>query len=81
MRPPFTSPNPGKDAKVSPIEEVAVAVTGEDEFPLQELDLHYSVNGGREKVDLAAEGEGREAGRRHDACFRWKTSSSFRATS
>src|SRR5580698_5353323 len=41
---------PGKDAKVSPIEEVAVTVSGEDDYPLQELDLHYSVNGAPEKV-------------------------------
>ena len=72
---------PGKDAKVSPIEEVGVAVTGEDEYPLQELDLHYSVNGAPEKVVSHAEAEGREAGGRQRRCFRWKTSSSFRATS
>ncbi len=41
---------PARDAKVSPIEEVGVTVTGEDEFPLQALDLHYSVNGAPEKV-------------------------------
>ncbi|HVW85572.1 MAG TPA: hypothetical protein VHB50_12870, partial [Bryobacteraceae bacterium] len=41
---------PGHDAKVSPIEEVDVQVSGEDEYPLQELDLHYSVNGGPEKT-------------------------------
>ena len=41
---------PGKDAKVSPIEEVSIAVSGEDEYPLQELDLHYSVNGAAEKT-------------------------------
>src|ERR1700733_6481879 len=41
---------PGKDAKVSPIEEVTVNVSGEDDYPLQELDLHYSVNGAPEKV-------------------------------
>ncbi len=41
---------PGHDAKVSPIEEVPVTITGQDEFPLQELDLHYSVNGTPEKV-------------------------------
>ena len=41
---------PGRDAKVSPIEEVGITVTGQDEFPLQELDLHYSVNGNPEKV-------------------------------
>lgn len=41
---------PARDAKVSPIEEVAVTVNGEDEYPLQEMDLHYSVNGMPEKV-------------------------------
>ncbi len=60
---------PGKDAKVSPIEEVTVAVTGEDDYPLQELDLHYSVNGAPEKVDLDAEAEGREEGGGHDDAF------------
>ena len=41
---------PGRDQKVSPIEEVAVALSAEDEYPLQEFDLHYSVNGGPEKT-------------------------------
>ena len=41
---------PGADAKVSPIEEVAVTVQAEDDFGVQNLDLHYSVNGGPEKV-------------------------------
>ncbi|MGD1070335.1 MAG: hypothetical protein ABSB15_09350 [Bryobacteraceae bacterium] len=41
---------PGKDAKVSPIEEVTVGVSAEDEYPLQEMDLHYSVNGAPEKT-------------------------------
>ncbi len=41
---------PGRDAKVSPIEEVGVQVSAEDEYPLQELSLHYSVNGGEEKT-------------------------------
>ncbi|NDJ11735.1 MAG: hypothetical protein EBY17_11170, partial [Acidobacteriia bacterium] len=41
---------PGRDAKVSPIEEVLVELTAEDEYPLQELDLHYSVNGAPEKT-------------------------------
>src|SRR5438477_3937333 len=40
---------PGRDAKVNPIEEVAVTVEGEDDFGLQELNLKYSVNGGPEK--------------------------------
>ena len=40
---------PGRDAKVSPIEEVSVSVEGADDFGLQELSLRYSVNGGPEK--------------------------------
>ena len=42
--------HPGADAKVSPIEEVTVTVTGSDDFALQSMDLHYSVNGQAEKV-------------------------------
>ncbi len=41
---------PGKDAKVSPIEEVGIEVNAEDDYPLQEVNLHYSVNGAPEKV-------------------------------
>ncbi len=41
---------PGRDAKVNPIEEVTVAVSAEDDFGLNEVGLHYSVNGGPEKV-------------------------------
>lgn len=41
---------PGVDAKVSPIEEVTVQVDANDDFALQEMDLHYSVNGSAEKV-------------------------------
>lgn len=41
---------PGRDAKVNPIEEVAVTVDGGDDFGLQGLDLHYSVNGAAEKT-------------------------------
>ena len=44
---------PGRDAKVNPIEEVTVAVEAHDDFALRGLELHYSVNGAREKtVDL-----------------------------
>jgi hypothetical protein len=42
--------HPGADAKVSPIEEVTVTVQGSDDFGLQAMDLHYSVNGQAEKV-------------------------------
>src|SRR5262249_28135382 len=42
--------HPGADARVSPIEELVVKVEGSDDFGLQALDLHYSVNGGTEKT-------------------------------
>ncbi len=41
---------PGHDARVSPIEEVTVAVESEDDFGLRELEFHYSVNGEPEKT-------------------------------
>jgi len=41
---------PGRDARVNPIEEVTVAVEGQDDFGLSELSLHYSVNGEPEKT-------------------------------
>ena len=41
---------PGRDARVLPIEEVPVVVEAGDDFGLRDLSLHYSVNGGPEKV-------------------------------
>ncbi len=41
---------PERDARVNPIEEVTVAVEGQDDFGLNELSLHYSVNGDAEKT-------------------------------
>jgi hypothetical protein len=44
---------PGQDYRSSPIEEVTVAVKADDEFGVDEMKLHYSVNGGVEQtVDL-----------------------------
>jgi len=42
--------NPGKDPKVSPIEEVPVTIEATDDFALEGMDLHYSVNGGPDQV-------------------------------
>src|SRR5262249_15995918 len=42
--------HPGTDARVSPIEEVTIDVAAEDDFALETMDLHYSVNGAAEKV-------------------------------
>lgn len=41
---------PGRDARVLPIEEVPIEVEAVDDFGLREFNLHYSVNGGPEKV-------------------------------
>ena len=41
---------PERDGRVNPIEEVTVAVEGQDDFGLNELSLHYSVNGDAEKT-------------------------------
>ena len=49
---------PGRDARVNPIEEVTVAVEGQDDFGLHELSLHYSVNGDPEKTLALLKGKG-----------------------
>jgi hypothetical protein len=41
---------PGRDPHVSPIEEVPVTVEAADDFGLDGMELHYSVNGGNEQV-------------------------------
>ena len=41
---------PGRDAKVSPIEEVAFQVEATDDFGLTSMTLMYSVNGGAEQT-------------------------------
>ena len=42
--------HPGKDPKVSPIEEVPVTVEASDDFGVESMDLHYSVNGGPDQT-------------------------------
>jgi hypothetical protein len=41
---------PGRDPHVSPIEEVPVTVDASDDFGVEDLELHYSVNGGAEQA-------------------------------
>jgi hypothetical protein len=41
---------PGRDYRASPIEEVTISVKAADEFALNDLSLHYSVNGGPEQT-------------------------------
>jgi len=51
--PEISIERPGGDYRASPIEEVAVGVKAADPFGLNELHLHYSVNGEPDrKVDL-----------------------------
>jgi hypothetical protein len=52
---------PGRDARVNPIEEVTVNVEGTDDFGLNELSLHYSVNGGPEKTVSMLKSKGQKS--------------------
>ena len=58
LPPVISIARPARDAGVSPIEEVPVKVEARDDFGLQGVELHYSVNGGPEKVQslLSARG-------------------------
>jgi hypothetical protein len=46
MPPEVAIARPGGDYRASPIEEVTVGVKASDQFALQDVHLHYSVNGG-----------------------------------
>ncbi len=61
-QPPSVSiTKPGRDAKVSPIEEVFAEVKAEDDYGLGKVELVYSVNGSEEKtVRLYAGGNKKE---------------------
>jgi hypothetical protein len=53
---------PGHDYRSSPIEEVTVAVNADGDFGLNDVTLHYSVNGGAEKtVSMLKEKGSKEA--------------------
>ncbi|HEX4025791.1 MAG TPA: hypothetical protein VHX52_13970 [Steroidobacteraceae bacterium] len=55
---------PGRDYSASSIEEVSTQVQASDDFGLQSLELHYSINGGAwQSVALPA--KGREASDQH----------------
>src|SRR5580700_5967783 len=56
---------PRGDAKVSPIEEVTVTVEAADDFALESMELHYSVNGAPEKtINMLANKGAKEGGGR-----------------
>lgn len=42
--------SPGRDPHVSPVEEVPVSVEATDDYGVNDLELHYSVNGGPEQT-------------------------------
>jgi hypothetical protein len=53
---------PGRDYRASPIEEVTVGVKASDEFGLNNVTLHYSVNGGPDQsVDLLKQAGAKKA--------------------
>ena len=49
MPPEIAIDRPGGDYRASPIEEVTIGVNAADEFGLNDVELHYSVNGGPEQ--------------------------------
>jgi hypothetical protein len=49
MRPTVRISKPGRDTTASPIEEVFVEASADDDFGIRNLELMYSVNGGPEK--------------------------------
>jgi len=51
--PRVTIIEPGRDTKVSPLDEILIRAEAEDDFGLSKFSLSYSVNGGEEKeIDL-----------------------------
>ena len=51
---------PGRDPRVSPIEELPVGVEASDDFGVKSLELHYSVNGAPEQVARFHSSDGKE---------------------
>jgi hypothetical protein len=49
MPPEVAISRPGGDYRASPIEEVTVAIKASDQFGLNDVHLHYSVNGGADR--------------------------------
>ncbi|MEQ1574863.1 MAG: DUF4175 family protein, partial [Vicinamibacterales bacterium] len=59
-QPPTVSfSKPGRDTSASPIEEVFVEASAEDDFGVRDLELVYSVNGGPEKTVKLLGGAGK----------------------
>jgi hypothetical protein len=58
MPPQVAISRPGGDYRASPIEEVTVGVKAADQFGLNEVHLHYSVNGGPDRDVSLLKGPG-----------------------
>ena len=56
--PSITITRPGRDSKVSSLEEVFIEARAEDDFGVQRMELVYSVNGGEEKKVSLHDGRG-----------------------
>ncbi len=54
---------PGRDARVSPIEEVVIEVEASDDYALTALELRYSVNAGAEKAVAFPQSRGAKDGK------------------
>ena len=77
--PTISIARPGGDYRASPIEEVTVAVHAQDEFGLKDADIHYSVNGGAEKVVRVLKQPGEKEATGSTVCWHWRISNWCRA--
>ncbi len=57
QKPTIEIRKPGRDWRATSIEEVPVAVQAQDDFRLQQVELRYSVNGGKERSRRIAAGQ------------------------
>ncbi len=71
---------PARDYRASPIEEVTVAANANDDFGLDAMTLHYSVNGGPDQTVICSSRKARKTPTARP-CSRWKTSNWSRAIS
>lgn len=60
---------PGRDPRVSPIEEMPVTVESADDYGVKDLQLHYSVNGGPEQTSSLLKSSGAKEAERKTTLF------------
>jgi hypothetical protein len=59
--PTVTIEHPGRDAKVTAVEEVTIALRASDDYAVNRLELRYTVNGGEERRVLLTDSARRHA--------------------